>query len=134
MDKKVWSSCENHSCFFRGAQKRAISAVVATVLIILITVAGVGIIWVGVLPMINRGFEFSGLDGRVSVLSSGGYTVYDSSRGIASVQVKRDVDEGVMNRIKISFVVDGSRTNNNTGSTKHNTMVATSRTEYHRHC
>jgi flagellin-like protein len=39
--------------------KKGISAIVATVLVILITVAGVAIIWVGVLPMISESFEFS---------------------------------------------------------------------------
>ena len=37
-----------------------------------------------------------------------GGTLYDASRGIASVQVKREPDEGVMNRVKISFLVDGN--------------------------
>ena len=54
--------------------KRGISAVVATVLIVLMTVAGVAIVWVGVLPIIQRNLEFGALDGRVSVLSSGGWT------------------------------------------------------------
>jgi FlaG/FlaF family flagellin (archaellin) len=58
--------------------KRGISVVVATVLIILITIAGVSVIWVGVLPMISESFEFSELEGRVSVVSGGGYTVYDA--------------------------------------------------------
>ena len=87
--------------------ERGISAIVATVLVILITVAGVAVIWVGVLPMLQRSFIFDELDGRVSVLSSGGYTVYDAERGVASVQVKRDVDEGTMERIKVSFLVGG---------------------------
>jgi len=65
--------------------KRGISAVVATVLIILITVAGVAIIWVGVLPILRESLVFEELEGRVSVVGTGGYTIYDSSRGIASV-------------------------------------------------
>jgi len=88
--------------------KKGISAVVATVLIVLITVAGVAVIWVGVLPILRESLDFSDLEGRVSVVGTGGYTVYDSSRGIASVQVKRDVDEGVMDRIKIGFIIDGN--------------------------
>ncbi|MFH0711678.1 MAG: hypothetical protein V1889_00975, partial [archaeon] len=88
--------------------KSGISAIVATVLIILITVAGVSIIWVGVLPMVRESFDFQELDGRVSVLSSGGYTVYDPMREVATVQVKREVDEGVMERIKVSFSIDGN--------------------------
>ena len=51
--------------------KGGISAIVATVLVILITVAGVAIIWVGILPMIKESFVFRELDGRVSVVSTG---------------------------------------------------------------
>lgn len=88
--------------------KRGISAIVATVLIILITVAGVTILWAAVIPMIQQGFAFSELEGRVSVVSSEGYTFYDADRELAMVQVKRDVDDGVMDRIKIIFSFDGS--------------------------
>ncbi len=40
--------------FSRGIQKRGISAVVATVLIILITVAAVTIIWAAIIPMVSN--------------------------------------------------------------------------------
>jgi hypothetical protein len=93
--------------------KGGISAIVATVLVILITVAGVAIIWVGVLPMISESFVFGELDGRVSIVSAGGYTAYDPSRGIASVQIKRDIDEGVMGRIKVSFLIGGDSVSSN---------------------
>lgn len=32
----------------------------------------------------------------------------DAAREVADVQVKRDVDEGVMDRVRISFVIDGN--------------------------
>ena len=88
--------------------KKGISAVVATVLIILVTIAGVAVIWAAVIPMIRDSLEFPSLSGRVSVLSSGGYTVYDAEKKVAMVQVKREVDEGVMNRIRVSFSVGGN--------------------------
>ena len=91
--------------FMRG--KRAISAIVATVLIILITVAAIGVLWVAIIPMIQTAVDFSDLQGRVMILNKG-YTAYDSVEEIAMVQVKRDVDEGVMNRIKITFDVEGN--------------------------
>ena len=106
-NKRGWSSCENHSRFFRGSQKRGISAIVATVLIILITVAAIGVLWLAVIPMIQTAVDFSNLQGRVMILNKG-YTAYDSVEEIAMVQVKRDVDEGVMNRIKITFDVEGN--------------------------
>ena len=83
--------------------KRGISAIVATVLIILITVAAVTIIWGTVIPMVRDNLDFSSLEGRVSVVTSEGYTYYDSDNESASIQVKRDPDEGVMNRIRITF-------------------------------
>ena len=88
--------------------KRGISAIVATVLIILITVAAITIVWAAIIPMIRTNLDFSSLQGRVSILSSGGYTAYDADRNVAIVQVKREVDEGVMDRIKIVFSVDGN--------------------------
>ena len=94
-------------------EKRGISALVATVLTILITVAGIVIIWIAIVPMINENIAFDELDGRVTILSSGGYTVYDADRDVAIVQVKRDVDEGVMNRIKIIFMIGGESVSSN---------------------
>lgn len=88
--------------------ERGISAVVAMLLIVMLVVAGVVIIWVGVLPMISEDLEFSALDGWVSVVGTGVYTLYDASREVAIVQVEREIDEGTMNRIRISFSVDGN--------------------------
>ncbi|MBU3923662.1 MAG: hypothetical protein KJ592_01990, partial [Nanoarchaeota archaeon] len=88
--------------------KRGISAIVATVLIILVTVAAVTILWAAVIPLVSDALIFSDLEGRVSVLSSGGYTFYDADKDVASVQVKRDVDEGVISRVRISFDFGGS--------------------------
>lgn len=87
--------------------KRGISAIVATVLIILITVASVTILWIAVIPMIKENVEFSGLEGRVSIVSSKGYTVYDSEKQIASIQVKRDVGEDSMGQMRIIFNFGG---------------------------
>lgn len=88
--------------------KRGISAIVATVLIILITVASVTILWAAIIPMIQDNLDFSSLKGRVSVVTSGGYTYYDENMGIASVQVKRDVDDEVMDKIRIAFSFAGN--------------------------
>ncbi|MFH0711683.1 MAG: LamG domain-containing protein [archaeon] len=88
--------------------KRGISMIVATVLIILMTVAGVAIIWIGIVPMVRNGFDFQDLDGRVSILLSRGYTVYDSLKGIATVQVSQDAGESLIKWVKVSFFVDGN--------------------------
>ena len=88
--------------------KRGISAVVAVVLMILITVAGVTVIWTAIVPMIKDNLEFSELDGRISVVTSGGYTTYDGQKKLAMVQIKRDVDDGEMNRTRVIFSINGS--------------------------
>ena len=106
MNKKV--SRERLSCFPHAVRKRGISAVVATVLIILVTVAGVAIIWTSIVPMIKEGLEFSGLDGMVSIVSSGGYTTYDLEKKLAMVQIKREVDDGGMNKTRVIFSINGS--------------------------
>ena len=93
--------------------KRGISAIVATVLTILITVAAIAIVWVAIVPMINENIAFDELDGRVTISTAGGYTVYDADADVAIVQVKRDVDDGVMNRIKIIFMIGGESVSSN---------------------
>ncbi|MCK5642134.1 MAG: LamG domain-containing protein [Gammaproteobacteria bacterium] len=88
--------------------KGGISTVIAAILIIVITLAGVMIVWSIIIPIAQQNLAFSELDGRVSVISSGGYTLYDADKGLAMVQVKRNFDEGVMDRIRIVFSVNGS--------------------------
>ena len=51
MEKKV---NQRFPCFFHGIRKRGVSAVVATILIILIAVAGVGIVWQVILPFFQE--------------------------------------------------------------------------------
>jgi len=87
--------------------KSGISAIVATVLVILITVAAIAMIWVAILPMIRQGLGFDALDGRVSVVDGDGYTIYDPAREVAIVQIRREVDEEVMNRNRVYFSIDG---------------------------
>jgi len=73
-------------------EKRGISAIIATVLIILITVVAVGIIWMVVIPLIAEA-DFSGANSaRLSIPTQGGYTFYDPDTRILHVQVKRGAD------------------------------------------
>jgi len=77
--------------------KRGISAIVATVLIILITVAAVTIVWAAIIPMIKTNLEMGTicLDADVLIDDTSGYTCYDSNKSIVAVQVKKgsnDVD------------------------------------------
>ena len=73
------------------SNKKGISAVVATVLIILITVAAVTIIWAAIIPMINGQLDRSivCLDAVSQVqLNDNGYTC-KKSNGDVSIQISR---------------------------------------------
>ena len=71
--------------------KKGISAVVATVLIILITVAAVTIIWAAVIPMIKDqttgGTVCLDAVSQLSISTDGGYTCYDDTNDEVDVQV-----------------------------------------------
>ena len=72
--------------------KRGVSALVATVLLVLITIAAVGLIWGAILPLIQRGMQQGqgcGLETRLSINTRGGYTCYNSVSNAASVVVER---------------------------------------------
>jgi len=83
-------------------KKKGISAIVATVLIVLITVSSVAIIWIAIVPMINLG-NLEGEHFAVLVITSeSGYTVWDEDLQSMSVQVNRGDDD--LDIIGIQFV------------------------------
>lgn len=87
MSEKMSKKFLHFSC---GARKRGISAIVATVLIILITVAAVTIVWAAIIPMIDNQLSKGTLClDAISQLSlkNEGYTCKNAD-GI-SLQVKR---------------------------------------------
>ncbi len=87
---------------------RGISAVVATVLIILITVAAVSIIWIAILPVMKESLaSVSATQVDLSILKEG-YTVFDNQTRIASVQIKRGADDSVLKKLKVIFYINGS--------------------------
>lgn len=101
--------------------KRGVSAIVATVLIVLVTVAGVTILWTVVIPFLNIGSEFSAE--RVDIVTSEGYTVYDE-RGYVAIQVKRAAapQDSKLQKVQlvlsfngtsISHIVDAPKPNEN---------------------
>jgi len=92
-------------------RKKGISAVVATVLIILITVAAVTIIWAAIIPMIKN--QISGgtacLDAvsQVSIVSEG-YTCVDSTgTGTVKVQISRGAKDFDLEEIQVLISVGG---------------------------
>ena len=88
-------------------KKRGISAVVATILIILIVVVGVGIVWKVILPLFAEIEYLSYSDVQLNVVFQG-HTVYDENQHFAFVQVERGSDEVNMTGIEIGFNFDGT--------------------------
>lgn len=70
--------------------KKGISDVIATILIVMITVLAIGIIWVTILPMIRENLAVSDVceNAGISIISSQGYTCYQSNN-ITMVQVSK---------------------------------------------
>lgn len=94
--------------------RRGISAVVATVLIILITVAAVTIIWAAVIPMINNQIS-SGttcLDAvsQVNIVSDQGYTCYDSNNSKVFIQISHGAKDFDLAGVQV-LVSEGGDTN-----------------------
>jgi parallel beta-helix repeat protein len=87
--------------------KKGISAVVATVLIILITVAAITLIWTAVIPMIKDNATSYEQNIDLSVATSEGYTVYDGENNAACVQVKRGSDGANLSGVQIIFSFGG---------------------------
>ena len=81
--------------------------IVATVLIILITVAAVAIIWIVIFPMVRDRIELGDTNLRFNIVTSGGYTFYDVSEGKLYVQVKRGADESDIVGMDIIVNVEG---------------------------
>ena len=91
--------------------KNGISAVVATVLIILITVAAVTIIWAAIIPMVGNQLE-SGticLDAvsQVQLLDSG-YTCVSSDGKNVSIQIKHGAKSFELADIQVSVSAEGT--------------------------
>jgi len=88
--------------------KKGISAIVATVLVVLITVAGVTILWAVVMPMVRD--NLGSLDQMVSmqIVSTEGYTSWDSASRLIEVQVKRGSDDAEIIGFGLSFTMGGN--------------------------
>jgi hypothetical protein len=88
--------------------KRGISAIVATVLIVLITVAAVTIIWTSIIPMLRENLDFNDPNMRFDIVSSKGYTFYDSSSHLLYVQVERGADIANVVGLEIVVTIEGN--------------------------
>jgi len=92
--------------------KTAVEPLVATVILILVTVTIGVIVFAVVLPLIqNRLIESGGaacLSARVVVNTEEGYTCYDSATQTVNVMVERGPDEFELSSIQILVYYDGT--------------------------
>jgi hypothetical protein len=93
--------------------KKAISAVVATVLIILITVAAVTIIWAAVIPLVKEKIE-SGAGcleavSQVSIIKEG-YTCWDDDNDKVRIQISHGAKDFELADIQILIKEGGDTT------------------------
>jgi len=115
MLKRRKKSLRKLSYFSRVFRKKGISAVVAIVLIILITIAAIVILWASVVPIIRDQLYSSG-GNRVDmrIVTDGGYTVWDGNRRTAMVQVKRGPGDTDVSAVEFYFS-DSSGDSHNVG-------------------
>jgi len=110
-NKKV--SLGKLSCFSRASRKKGISAIVATVLIILITVAAVTIIWAAIIPMINDqlvgGTTCLDAVSQVQLLDAG-YTCVNETGNYVSIQVKHGAKDFKLADIQVLVSAGGTTT------------------------
>jgi flagellin-like protein len=96
--------------------KKGISAVVATVLIILITVAAVAIIWGAIIPMITNQLEGGtaclDADRALSVVNKGYTCSEDVAPNYTDVQISRSQEDIDLNSIQI-LLSEGGNTQTN---------------------
>ena len=95
--------------FLYWVEKRGVSNVVGAVLVILAIVVAVVILWNVVLSLIVFDGGSGGAD--ISIVTSGGYTVYDAEEDLASVQIRRGMDEVDVKEIEVVFLVEGNSVN-----------------------
>ncbi|MBT3260523.1 MAG: hypothetical protein HN366_29435, partial [Deltaproteobacteria bacterium] len=91
--------------------KKGIGSVVATVLIVLIIVAGAAFVWLGVLPVVDEIGDVGvvvGDVGVVEIVTSGGYTLWDEEKGVLEVQVERGSSGDEPIAIDFIFSINGS--------------------------
>ncbi len=89
--------------------KRGISTIVATILIVLITVAAVTILWAAIYPMISKTIFIENYNVIFEIDKSNSFTVYDPANYRLSAQVKRGGDNADV--VALKFVIDDNEGN-----------------------
>ncbi len=91
--------------------KRAISPILATTLLILMTIASVAIIWPAVMPIIKRGASgissaCIGID--VTIETSGKVTCFDAANKMMHVSVSRGAGDYELEKIQVISYLEGN--------------------------
>jgi flagellin-like protein len=93
----------------RGKGKKGVSAIIATVLLVLITIVAIGIIWGVLLPMIQKNLTAARACGpgmQLKIVTEQGYTCRNVSANVAYVQIEREFSE-TMPKMMIKISGDG---------------------------
>ena len=85
-------------------EKRGISTVVASVLIVLITVAAVVLLWTIIFPLISKTSFIEDPNLRFEIDTKNSYTVYDNENGFLNIRIKRGADTSDV--VALKFVID----------------------------
>ncbi len=82
--------------------KKGLSEIVTTMIIILLSIVAIGIIWVVVRNVINTGTQQVDISSKCLAVSLSAVSVNESPPGIYAVTLKRDAGGSVLGGIKIS--------------------------------
>lgn len=96
---------------FKMENKKGVSALIATVLLMLITVAAVSVIWGMIMPMLQEKIteaSQSCISVKIGIDTKEGYTCYDSVNKQLKVMVSRGPDEFKLAGLQIIAFVSGS--------------------------
>lgn len=92
-------------------RKKAVSSIVATVLLLLITVVAVGIIWGLIMPLLQEKimeFSQSCINVKVRINTKEGYTCFHAGRDEASVMISRGPEDFELYAVQIILAGEGT--------------------------
>ena len=92
-------------------ERKAVSALIATVLLILITVAAVGVIWSLVMPMLQEKIteaSQSCISAKIKIDTEKGFTCYDSANKQLRVMVSRGPDDLELAGLQVIALASGN--------------------------
>jgi hypothetical protein len=90
-----------------GISKKGVSVVVASILITLVIVVSVTVLWIAILPLVQRDLGVRGEDVRVDVVGKSGYTFYDPNSELVTVQMERSDDYANLSHVEVILFFGG---------------------------